>query len=230
MTIASTLNLNSMQNPLLKGRHTPNLSQAASLNTDDKQILSMRGLNTEQQNNVETIYKNAREAIRNKQGKNFLLNLDTQSLSLLQEAASLATPTNIASLSEEGAENLLLTPSEAIDLNKDGLIETGSAMGFQFPPSDASQELRSAWEKTTATLEEGDTLTLMLTIGGGSITADGTYTKTNNFSDSFDWNTYMKNLLASNESAKSYNTIDQYNKMNNQLNNFWSALQEQGLA
>lgn len=40
----------------------------------------------------------------------------------------------------------------------------------------------------------------------------------------------MKNLIASNEMSKPYNSPEQYQKVNDQLLSFWAALKEQGLA
>ncbi|PKU22737.1 hypothetical protein CWS72_19870 [Telmatospirillum siberiense] len=213
-----------------KGRHTPDFSQIFALTQDDHQILSMRGLNADAQDAVGAVYAEGRSAVQTGRAKDFLSGLDTQSLSLLQEAASLAEPVDVASLSEEGAENLLLAPTEAVDLNGDGMIQTGASLGFQFPPVNASPELRAAWEKTTAGMSEGDAATLALMIGGPSVAVDGSDMRMTDFSGNFNWNAYMKQMISANEAAAPYNTAQQTQKINDQLQDFWSALKDQGVA
>jgi hypothetical protein len=113
MTVSSATSAFITQNPLIKGRHTPDFARPFALSSDDKQVLSMRGLNADQQTSVESVYTKARSAVQSGQGKNYLASLDAQSLQLLQGAASLAGPINPSSLTEEGAENLLLAPTRS---------------------------------------------------------------------------------------------------------------------
>ena len=218
------------QNPLMKGRHAPDLSAPFALSQDDRQVLSMRGMSEGQQDAVSSLYAKARSAVQAGQGRGFLASLDTQSLALLQQAASLAAPVNASALTEEGAENLLLAPTEAVDLNGDGMIQVGAALTSSFPPVNASPALRAAWEKTASGMDERDALTLSFKLSGVSISLDGSNIEGRDFSGDFDWNGYMQNLLASNDMSKPYNSPEQYQKVNDQLLSFWAALKEQGLA
>ena len=219
------------QNPLMKGRHAPDLSAPFALSQDDRQVLSMRGMSEGQQDAVSSLYAKARAAVQGGQGRGFLASLDTQSLALLQQAASLAAPVNVSTLTEEGAENLLLAPTEAVDLNGDGMIEVGAALTSSFPPVNASPELRAAWEKTASGMNERDAITLSFKLSGVSISLDGGSIKGQDFfSGGFDWNGYVQKLIASNDMSKPYNSPEQYQKVNDQLLSFWAALKEQGLA
>lgn len=217
-------------NPLMKGRHAPDSSGAFALSLDDRQVLSMRGMSAEQQDAVGSLYARARSAVQGGQGKSYLASLDTQSLSLLQQAQSLAAPVNVASLSEEGAENLLLAPTEAVDLDGDGIIQTGAARGLTFPPVNASPALRAAWEKTAAGMDEGDAMTFSLMLAGPTVSVDGSHVKGRDFSGDFDWNGYMKDLIAGNDRSAPYNSVQQHRKVSDQLQAFWAALKEHGLA
>ncbi|WOH69049.1 hypothetical protein [Bradyrhizobium sp. BWA-3-5] len=230
MTVSSVAGGVFVQNPLMKGRHAPDLSAPFALSQDDRQVLSMRGMSEGQQDAVSSLYAKARAAVQGGQGRGFLASLDTQSLALLQQAASLAVSVNVSTLTEEGAENLLLAPTEAVDLNSDGMIEVGAALTSSFPPVNASPELRAAWEKTASGMNERDAMTLSFKLSGASMSLDGGSIKGRDFSGDFDWNGYMQNLIASNDMSKPYNSLEQYQRINDQLLGFWAALKEQGLA
>jgi hypothetical protein len=230
MAVSSVADALFTRNPLMKGRHAPDLSAPFALSQDDRQVLSMRGMSEGQQDAVSSLYAKARSAVQGGQGKGFLASLDTQSLALLQQAACLAAPVDVSTLSEEGAENLLLAPTEAVDLNGDGLLQVGAALTSSFPPVNASPQLRAAWEKTASGMDERDALTLSLKLSGLSTSLDGYVVKGQDFSGNFDWNDYMKNLIASNDMSKQYNSPQQYQKVNDQLHSFWAALKEQRLA
>lgn len=230
MAVSSVAGSLFAQNPLMKGRHAPDLSAPFALSQDDRQVLSMRRMSEGQQDAVGALYAKARSAVQGGHGRDFLASLDTQSLALLQQGASLAAPVNVSALTEEGAENLLLAPTEAVDLNGDGMIQVGAALTSSFPPVNASPELRAAWEKTASGMDERDAMTLSQKLSGVSISLEGYSVKARDFSGDFDWNGYMKNMIASNEMSKQYNSPEQYQKVNDQLLGFWAALKEQGLA
>lgn len=107
----------------------------------------------------------------------FLKSLPRADLEVLRKAQSLADPINPASLSVEGAYNLLLPGGYKVDFNRDGLSEIGEGRVCFFPPLDAPQKFREAWLQTTASMEEQDTLvyslSLWVTLHG--LTEDGTH-------------------------------------------------------
>jgi hypothetical protein len=93
-----------------------------------------------------------------------LLAMTNDELALIQKAHFLADPINVASLSEEGATNLLSRPgrSEKVDLNNDGIVEVGSARTIAFPPVNAPEHINTAWDRATEGMDEGDKLMLEL--------------------------------------------------------------------
>jgi hypothetical protein len=233
VSISSSVRASSMlaANPLLKGRHNPDFSSSFALSADDHRVLAMRGLSGDEQAKVEAIYASARDSVASGNGLEFLKSLDTDSLSLLQEAASLADPINTGNVSEEGAENLLLAPTEAVDLDRDGLIETGIGKGIQFPPVDASPELRQAWETTIANRDPGDVMTMTLQLAGPRVHIDdSTVTQTDVSADGFDWQSYVGRLLQGNEISRPYNSTETYQKTKSFLNDFLTNLRDVGLA
>jgi hypothetical protein len=82
--------------------------------------------------------------------KGFLAKLSREELATLQSVHNLAEPIQVDSLTEEGALNLLLPPPAQVDLNADGLTQSGAAMGIRFPNSNTPPEVVDAWETATA--------------------------------------------------------------------------------
>jgi hypothetical protein len=86
--------------------------------------------------------------------KDYLATLKLDELAELQKASRLADPININKLSEEGARNLLAKGDKTkfVDLNNDGITEIGAGKSLIFPPPNAPQSVKDAWEKATANL------------------------------------------------------------------------------
>lgn len=114
--------------------------------------------------NFSSILDNAKSS--SKSAKQFLTELSSQELSLVQKANGLVDKINVAKLSAEGAQNLLSQPdgSDRVDLNNDGTIEVGIVKTIQFPPVNAPQHVKDAWEKATEGLSMFDKATLELTM------------------------------------------------------------------
>ncbi|KEA65615.1 hypothetical protein ADIMK_0137 [Marinobacterium lacunae] len=96
--------------------------------------------------------------------KSVLEQMSAEELALLQKANSLAERINVGGLSEEGAANLLAQPdfSDRVDLNNDGIVEVGAAKNIVFPPVNAPDHVKAAWEEATAGMDESDTMMLQL--------------------------------------------------------------------
>lgn len=86
-----------------------------------------------------------------KSAKQFLSGLSQQDLSLVQKVNALAEKINVNALSAEGAQNLLTEPGakDKVDLNNDGIVEVGIARNIFFPPVNAPQHIKDAWEKAS---------------------------------------------------------------------------------
>ena len=90
--------------------------------------------------------------------KSFLASLSSDDRKVLQKSHGLAAPFNVAELSYEGAYNLLLPPTEAKDLDNNGLTTTATAQMWQYPPVNAPANVHAAWDKATKDMSEGDRL------------------------------------------------------------------------
>lgn len=82
--------------------------------------------------------------------KGFLASLSREDLATLQSVHLLAEPINIESLTEEGALNLLLPPPAQVNLNADGITQSGASQRLAFPNSNTPREVVDAWEAATA--------------------------------------------------------------------------------
>lgn len=136
----------------------------SSIQFSDKSLhlLDLRQLNQAEVQQFSDILSEA----KSQQGsaKEILLGMTASELALVQKANSLAKRINVASLSEEGAANLLSQPdnSDKVDLNNDGIVEVGAANTFIFPPVNAPAGVKSAWESATADMSDMDKLMLEL--------------------------------------------------------------------
>ncbi|QDT43730.1 hypothetical protein Pan241w_38340 [Gimesia alba] len=81
--------------------------------------------------------------------KGFLQKLSQEELAVVQKVQSLASPIRVSALTEEGALNLLLPPATQVDLNNDGITQSGIANGLRFPSSNTPAAVAKAWEEAT---------------------------------------------------------------------------------
>ena len=125
-------------------------------------LLNLRQLNQDEIQQFSEILSEAKN--QQSSPKNTLLAMSADELALVQKANSLAYSIDVASLSEEGAANLLSQPdnSDKVDLNNDGIVEVGVAKTLIFPPVNAPASVKLAWESATADMSEMDKLTLEL--------------------------------------------------------------------
>lgn len=169
--------------------------------------------------------------------KQFLAALTVQDLALLQQASGLAQGINVSALSEEGAANLLLERDSRVDLNNDGLVEVGAAKIIAFPPVNAPQAAKDAWETATAGMSARDRMTLSghialplafgTTLPGhaGSGPQLGDMAKAD-----FDWSGLIDRLLQGIEAGRPYNTAAVSDMLEDGVRRFGDELRSRGLA
>lgn len=96
--------------------------------------------------------------------KAFLKSLTREQLETVQHVQGLADAVEIDQLNEEGALNLLLPPAAQIDLNKDGLTQSGKAYGIRFPDSTTPPDVAAAWDEATKDMDLGQRMMYELQI------------------------------------------------------------------
>lgn len=146
---------------------------ASQINIGNSSAAASTGAPTDTAANSQTevahIDDQAKGSIANHTAKSFLLSLNTEQLSVLQHANYVADPIDVNSISEEGAENLLLDKDHRVDLNNDGYTEVGLAKLGQFPPPNASQAVKDAWNAATSGISDRDKMMYSFRFLGGGL-------------------------------------------------------------
>ena len=140
---------------------------STSFSTESMNLLQARGLSETQITDFASLLEEAHEQQQNNlSAKEVLNNMSKSELQLLQTATSLASQINVNSLSKEGAINLLAQPDKTglVDLNNDGIVEVGAARNIMFPPVNAPDYVKDAWDKSTEGLSFSDKAILELNL------------------------------------------------------------------
>lgn len=88
--------------------------------------------------------------------KAFLNSLSSNDMEILRKVHCLGAPISVAGLDFEGAYNLLTVPGEAQDLDNDGLLSIGPGKMWQYPPPNAPETVKKAWEEATEGIPESE--------------------------------------------------------------------------
>jgi len=140
---------------------------STNFSTESMDLLQARGLSESQITDFALLLEEAHEQQENNiSAKEVLNNMSKSELQLLQTATSLAAPINVNSLSKEGAINLLAQPDNTglVDLNNDGIVESGAARRMIFPPVNAPAHVKDAWDKATEGMSFEDKMILELNL------------------------------------------------------------------
>jgi hypothetical protein len=165
--------------------------------------------------------------------KGFLASLNAQDLALLQQAKGLASTINVAALSEEGATNLLVDHAAQVDLNNDGIVEVGIGKMMMFPPPNAPQAAKDAWEAATAGMSDSDRMSLSGHIGLPLLLAgngNGVPSMGDLASEEFDWGNLIDRLLQGIEVNRAYNKPAQMDMLEAGVRRFGEELRARGLG
>lgn len=214
------------------------------LTQDSISLLSARGLNSTEINQFGQLMS---EAQQHEQGyADYLSGVSKSDLGLIQKANSLAYQIQPENLSKEGSINLLKQPdkSNAVDLNNDGIVEVGIGRTIVFPPVNAPDYVKTAWDKATEGLSqfEAATLELQMHLAIYGFNIDGIQTKTA-LPPNEQWNTENTDVLFENlrgnldfrvnlEGWTEYNLMlkDLYTEFEAGLKEGREAVQEQDLS
>jgi hypothetical protein len=224
------------------GLPTPPATSKRSYSGDFAAMLYDGRLSTQaladKQSAVDAIRDSGSASVANGGAKGFLASLSAQDLTLLQQAKGLASTINVASLSEEGAANLLLEHAAQVDLNNDGIVEVGSGKMMTFPPPNAPQAAKDAWAAATAGMSERDRMSLSGHIGlplllpgsGGTGAGDIGSSMSDLASEDFEWNDLIARLLQGIEVNRAYNAPAQMDMLEAGVRRFGDELRARGLG
>lgn len=224
-------------------------SQTVTYSQHTLETMSRRHVTDQDQDSFKNILTRAAAANGSEKPKVFLNSLSDGELDLLSRVHHGHDDAKVDpdTLSFEGAYNLLRAPGEAEDLNNDAILRIGKALTSGFPPPNASQPAKDAWEATTAGMnfkekvlleaqfrslnitknmvceKHGDQMRLVEVIQPG----DPRYV--NIFAEEgFSYQEATRKLLEGNEVSN--NSREEYEKMKRNLNAFMTQLIEHGVT
>lgn len=187
----------------------------------------------DKQSAVDAIRNSGSASVANGGAKGFLASLSAQDLALLQQAKGLVDSINVASLSEEGAANLLLDRAAQVDLNNDGIVEVGIGKMMMFPPPNAPQAAKDAWDAATSGMSDADRMSLSGHIGLPLLLAgsgNGVSSMSDLASEDFDWGDLINRLLQGIAVDRAYNAPARMDMLEDGVRRFGDALRARGLA
>lgn len=138
----------------------------------DSSLMNIRGVTDQERQRFAEIVQHAASTGGFENPVDYIQSLSSQDIEVLRRVHSLAEPSGVRNSGVEGAVNLLLPPQNHTDLNNDGLVETGAAVGFVFPPPNAPQSVKDAWEETTKDMSSDERLLASAHFLGASISAN----------------------------------------------------------
>lgn len=176
---------------------------------------------------VDALRDNGSASVASGGAKGFLAGLNAQDLALLQQAKGLVSTINVATLSEEGAANLLLDHAAQVDLNNDGIVEVGIGKMMSFPPPNAPQAAKDAWAAATAEMSDSDRMSLSGHIGLPLMMSGGAGELA---SEDFDWGDLIDRLLRGIEANRPYNKPAHMDMLEAGVQRFGEELRARGLG
>ncbi len=123
----------------------------------DAQLMNMRGVSSEDRQRFAEIVQNAVQNSAYSDPISYIKSLSSDDVEVLRRVHSLAETSGVTGTDTvEGAINLLLPPQDQVDSNNDGLVNSGRAVTFKFPPPNAPQSVKDAWDSATEGLSFED--------------------------------------------------------------------------
>ena len=164
------------------GKTLLHLQETGSVFGDkDAGLMNSRGVTDADRERFAQIVQDAAETGAYNDPIAYIKSLPAEDVDVLRRVHSLAeTRGVIGTDTVEGAVNLLLPPQNHVDINDDGLVTNGTATGFQFPPPNAPQSVKDAWEDATEHMTASEKMLastpfLSASIGANAkLDADGT--------------------------------------------------------
>ena len=133
------------------GKTLLHLQETGSVFGDkDAGLMNSRGVTDSDRARFAQIVQDAAETGAYNDPIAYIESLPAEDVEVLRRVHSLAETRGVTGTDTvEGAVNLLLPPQNHVDINDDGLVTNGTATGFQFPPPNAPQSVKEAWEEAT---------------------------------------------------------------------------------
>ncbi len=141
-------------------------STVVSFSDEALRMMRQREVSDAQQATFRDVLQKAESPQAQADPKRFLTTLSSDELAAVQAAHCLAQPIDVATLSQEGAANLLAQPGAEQDTDNNGLTSVGAGNFITFPPNNAPESFKAAWAQATEGRSFGDIpAQMMLSVG-----------------------------------------------------------------
>ncbi|MGH1402962.1 MAG: hypothetical protein ACRBDL_01835 [Alphaproteobacteria bacterium] len=119
----------------------------------DTRLMNVRGVSDQDRGRFAGIIQEAANNGAYNDPLSYIKSLSSDDVEVLRRVHSLAETSGVTGVETvEGAVNLLLPPHDQVDTNNDGFVNNGVAVAFKFPPPNAPQSVKDAWEAVTDNL------------------------------------------------------------------------------
>ncbi|MCE1254128.1 MAG: hypothetical protein LWX83_11345 [Anaerolineae bacterium] len=112
------------------------------------ELMNRRHISQEQRDTFLQVMQKAADT-KPQDAKTMLKTLSAEESSAVQLIHGLADPYYVNGLNDEGAYNLLCQPGDGKDLNNDGFLQIGAGLFHSFPPPNAPDAVKEAWQKAS---------------------------------------------------------------------------------
>ena len=197
-----------VQNTLLQLQETGSV-----FDVEDRRLMNLRGVSDTDRQRFAQIVQEAANADAYNDPVAFIQSLPPEDVEVLRRVHSLAETRGVTDTDTvEGAVNLLLPPHQHVDINDDGLVTNGMAVGFHFPPPNAPQSVKDAWDETTKHMSPDEKMlasgVFLTVIAGANVKTDangtviGLYDHTDpEYTNPFgttdqDWDALLEKMIA----------------------------------
>ena len=207
-------------------------------------LMQRRGITTDQQETFISVLEKTQERLGAEDPRDILRSLVVTELEVVQKVHCLADPICVETLDREGALNLLLQPGSARDINNDGFLRIGRGWTWTFPPPNAPQAVKDAWEEHTAGMTEMESMLATAPFMVASLTANAKYDAQGNiigfygpwdpeyrniFADpNFSYKDLVNQCLDNLEIAKPYYSLEDYENRKDFLTGFLELMDKYG--
>ena len=143
---------------------------------EDTTLMDRRGVSDETRERFAQIVQDAVDNDAYSDPVAYIQSLSAADVEVLRQVHCLAEKSGVTGVStREGAVNLLLPPDQCVDIDNNGVVSSGEATLFKFPPPNAPQSVKDAWEEMSKDMTMGEKLEAQIPFMVASIAANIKY-------------------------------------------------------
>ncbi len=159
-------------------------SVSFNFSDNNMELFNTRGYSKDEVNNFKSVFGEINQKFNdNKQeflcqvnaAKELSKLLNSEEKEVLRKIHGLADPINFEDLNDEGLLNLFFQPGESKDIDNNGFLSIGAGLIRQFPPPNAPEHIKIAWEDTVKDMSFKEKMMAQTVFWGQELTANVKY-------------------------------------------------------